>query len=337
MWQWQQAWPCGSLEERNEEVKMMEIRPSDGRDSSLILQADDSFCKMEEIEPQVELMARKVLCLTDPQKSVCHVQDADGIYGPGDGGFTLDGSLGALLAVLAYRITFDCGLSPEELLHEPVKMLKKPSCFRLGKPGLADGGAGILYGAWILWKMRQISDQDLKTVMENAGQYAREIRKMESVDPVMVYGYVDFMHVIEKLPDEMMTDELLVIYEKLFQLITQESVYAHCRREDIGRLVQRSLVSADDRVLEPVRNETLRYGNAGKLMRFSRKVLEDPMHVTGEEVEAANRLCFHLCSVSHVVDRLEGEEPEAGLLHGLPGVLYSICRHMNPRRVPEIG
>lgn len=246
-------------------------------------------------------------------------------------GGVLEGSLGVMVSLAAYCAAAGRGADflREELMSN-VDLLLDPRnaapAITAGELSISSGGAGYLLGCYFLFQMKFLSEEQFIQAIHNLDSISENILKAKYSKYMTIYGSYDIIYAINKLPDRYVTDTLYNIRET----ILQEAGNKYSEKQ-ICEMVENDLYQADSS-MTVLANNTLRFGNAGKLLRYTTR----KMHI--EEEEYALNLALHLSKAEHVLDGVFYPEGylETGLIHGMPGVLYSLCRYVAPDSVVEI-
>jgi len=257
----------------------------------------------------------------------------------------LDGGLGVLVALGAYRRVFFSRPGLDREIRRAAKKLTDPVLSAMAliprEPGIADGTAGYLLGCRMCFEMGVLEADEFRGILAEVGKIADRERLLRygSMDPL--YGLPGMLYALERLPAAFWTPAL----ERLRRAVREASGVRPAggspEEEALERRVRAEMIrpgagapgSAED--LRPVRNHSLRLGNSGKLYRAAGLLQqrEDP-----EIRKRAGALCRLLAVQEQIVPGcgMPASCTETGLLHGLPGVLYSVCRYLRPDLVPEI-
>ena len=252
----------------------------------------------------------------------------------------LDAGLGAAVALAAFLKAFDpVSDFVDEFRHTLQEKLKKLTDFSETAPalggramGLADGTAGFVLGCLMLYEMSFLTEDDMQKILSNVAAAARDPQKIRFSSADFLYGCNDMLFAIQKIPEELMTDGLQTLYHLLSDRIREEKQYADLTDEEIIQISKAELIKNRDGMISG--NHSLRFGNAGVLYGYAQR--KDSLLT--EEKKQADRLLKYLCTRQHILEKVDypGGCMENGLLHGMPGVLYSICRYYAPDRVPDI-
>ncbi len=247
----------------------------------------------------------------------------------------LDGCLGVLTALSAY-----CSICPERTdLRELVTGIfekeftdekKLSPALVASEPGIADGTAGLLLGSRMCLEMGTLPEPLFRSVIERIGKLALEKTKLRFAPSDPLYGCAGLAAAVESLPAEYRTEELGELLALLYDNISEDSSLKNLPREELPGLVRKALTGEAGTVAGgPVRNHSLRFGNAGKLYNSTGD--------TGRTAET-ERFAALLSQAEAVLPDAPPPEDclEVGLIHGMSGVLYSLCRYLDPEKVPHI-
>ena len=144
-----------------------------------------------------------------------------------------------------------------------------------------------------------------------------------------------------KVPQRFLTDKLLLLRSRVWSNISSRQDhrdYTQGRltdevKADMLRVCHRGRPTVESMI--PCGNNSLRFGNAGVLYNAAE-------YLSGNEDkeirDAADRLCGFLSAQEHIVCGTVVPDNciETGILHGMPGVLYSICRYLRPDMIPSL-
>lgn len=238
----------------------------------------------------------------------------------------LEGSLGIMMSLAAF-----CAVAGKEAdflrdqLMSNVDVLLDvryaAPALTAGELSISSGGAGYLLGCYFLFQMKILTQEQFIKAIHNLDSISENKLKVKYSKYMTIYGSFDIIYAINKIPDKYVSDTLYNIKKTLLQEIGNKYT-----EKQICEMVENDLYQADcSRTI--LANNTLRFGNAGKLLRCT---TEKNMNI--EEEEYAFNLALHLSKAEHVLDDVFYPEGylETGFIHGMPGVLYSLCRYLSP-------
>ena len=211
------------------------------------------------------------------------------------------------------------------------------------EPGLADGAAGFLLGSCLCREMGFLTGEEFRTILSNLNPLAEDHERIRYGAEDFLYGVYGMRYAIDRIPEGDCTPQLRELEEQLREMMRENPAYSGLQEKAaLQRAMQSELVKTSygdgnesgDRSV----NDTLRFGNAGRLYRITERLAD----AAGEEAvglrENGRELAWELSGAAHVLRdvRFPQDYLETGLLHGLPGVLYSVCRFLNPEGVPAL-
>ncbi|MDO4478682.1 MAG: DUF4135 domain-containing protein [Lachnospiraceae bacterium] len=257
----------------------------------------------------------------------------------------LDGNLGSLVALGAYKILFGSDTVIEKGLEKALEHLVDPSYMAPAlvpsEMGLADGTAGYVIGMNMCREMALISEDIFSETLKKVGGLVKSSLPIRYTKPSVLYSSMDMIYALSKLPQKFITEELLALKELILSSVTNWSEYKDFSEDKLIKEVEKAMLpySAEaesmDKVLMPCRNNSLRMGNGGKLYAATNALQRHEDETTRK---MADQLCAYLSTQYHVYENvgLPGDCFEIGLLHGVPGILYSICRYLRPDLIPSL-
>ena len=241
----------------------------------------------------------------------------------------LEGSLGVMMSLAAYLAVVGekADFLRDQLMSNVDLLLDvryAAPALTAGELSISSGGAGYLLGCYFLFQMKILTEEQFIRAVHNLDSISENMLKVKYSKYMTIYGSFDIIYAINKIPDKYVTDTLYDIKNTLMQEIGNKIT-----EKQICEMVENDLYQADFS-RNVLANNTLRFGNAGKLLRYT---LDKNVNI--EEEEYAYNLALHLSKTEHVLDDVFYPEGylETGLLHGMPGVLYSLCRYMAPNSV----
>lgn len=272
----------------------------------------------------------------------------------------LDANFGAVAALCAYL-----KVCPEdEEIRGKLRMvtgkLTDPAgtgaALTASELGLADGAAGFLLGCCMCREMGMLSQQEFRTILTNMNPLAEDTERVRYSEEGFLYGCYGMRYAIARVPKEECSAQLQRLDGLLHSMMRESSVYRGMQEErQLREAVHRELIKPDSRAAcfagedagdgsgraaGRSTNDTLRYGNAGSLYQLTSKLMTKDAGApdTSGLQKAGRRLAWELSGAEHVLRDVSFPQGylETGLLHGLPGVLYSVCRFMNPMEVPGL-
>ena len=241
----------------------------------------------------------------------------------------LEGNLGVMMSLAAFcAVEGRAADSLRDELLSKVELLLNPRyaapALTAGELSISSGGAGYLLGCYFLFQMEILSEEQFIRAVHNLDQISENMLKVKYSKYMTIYGSYDIIYAINKIPKKYVTDTLCNVKKTLLQEIGNKYT-----EKQICEMVENDLYQADSS-MTVLANNTLRFGNAGKLMRYT---TEKKMNI--EEEEYASNLALYLSKTEHVLNDVFYPEGylETGFIHGMPGVLYSLCRYMAPDSV----
>ncbi|MDO4478713.1 MAG: DUF4135 domain-containing protein [Lachnospiraceae bacterium] len=262
----------------------------------------------------------------------------------------LEGNLGTLLALGAYRLVFGSDEALDQAISQVLEyvidsVFAAPALLA-PELGLADGAAGYLVGCQMGYEMGLFSEEQLREAIRNLGEIAGDPLRLKFSAPSVLYGNISMLYAVNRLSAEFVTDRLLELKDRALTAVQAWTTYQDADEASLIRLVDEDMMhcpalteamGAEARLalLEPCRHNGLRFGNAGKLYRATAYLQQQEDAAVTEKAEA---LCRYLSARSQVVEMADLPAPcaEIGLFHGVPGMLYSICRYLRPDLVPSL-
>lgn len=238
----------------------------------------------------------------------------------------LEGSLGVMMSLAAF-----CTVAGKETdilrdkLRSNVDLLLderySAPALTAGELSISSGGAGYLLGCYFLFQMKILTEEQFIRAVHNLDSISENMLKVKYSKYASIYGSYDIIYAINKIPEKYVTDTLCNIKKTLLQETRNKYT-----EKQICEMVENDLYQATPS-MTVIANNTLRFGNAGKLLRYTTK---KKMNI--EEEEYALNLALHLSKAEHVLNDVFYPEGylETGFIHGMPGVLYSLCRYMAP-------
>jgi len=306
----------------------------------------EESCKMKDIDKEadietiinsgVERQARVLEELLNKQRvpiaTTCELGDYIVNEALAETNGILDGSLGVFVALSAYACIK--GDTVTKLYNQLTVVAEKLTDATEVSPvltgsdlSLAAGGAGYIVGMYMCYRMGTVTRDQLHRAIDNLSVLDGCPDKIKYSPMKCIYGSYDFLYALSILPEEFKTDKLKHTAEKMAEVIKN-----HTQSEIINMVEDEFIVSeGSDRV---VNNNSLRFGNSGKLLRFA-----DRSVLSIEQQKASQKLACALAQAEHIIEGEEYPEGylETGLLNGMPGVLYSLCRFLAPDRIPGLG
>ncbi len=245
----------------------------------------------------------------------------------------LDGGLGSLVALGAYY-----KLYPDDRMlakyRKKLADLYKPNCFAHAittfSMGLSDGTGGFLLGSIMLYEMGYIEDDQLRMITGEIEKKLDNRLKIKYARSDLFHGTAGLYASLRRLPDKFLTEKLKLLKNALYENVLT-SLYKE-KSSDVMTHILKELYGNIGTDHKPVRNQSLRFGNAGKLY----KLINDPDR---RSYRSEEKLLISILSKSVNVLQYEVIPEgfcEAGLFAGMPGVLYSLCRAMDTDTVPII-
>ena len=242
----------------------------------------------------------------------------------------LEGSLGTLVALSACCAVLGEEARPlREKLCALTGQLTDPAqvapVLTVSDLSLCGGSAGYILGCWLCYMLGTMTEDALRQALSLLDPLAGQQNRLIYSRFEALYGSYDMIYVLSLLPETFLTDALIKVRDCLLgaMALSEEEI---CRRV-------RARIRVLDGPAAPVRNNSLRFGNAGRLMVL----------LTGKELSAAEAACAGdlvsvLAEAEHVLPQAVWPEGyrESGLLHGLSGVTYTLCRFLAPGSVPAL-
>ncbi len=259
----------------------------------------------------------------------------------------LDGNFGAVVALCAYLTVCPEDEEIRRAVKETAEKLTDPrrtgAALTAAEPGLADGAAGFLLGSCMCREMGFLTEENFRTILSNLKPLAEDHERIRYGTEDFLYGIYGMRYAIDRIPEGACTPQLRELEEQLREMMRENPAYSGLQeRTALQRAVQSELVKPSCRDGNESEgrsvNDTLRFGNAGRLYRITERLAD----ASGEEAvslrESGRELAWELSGAAHVLRdvRFPQDFLETGLLHGLPGVLYSVCRFLNPEGVPAL-
>ncbi len=253
----------------------------------------------------------------------------------------LDGSLGIFVALSACLKVFPEKDDIRVLLQEKFEKVFSDEkvlapALVASEPGIADGSAGMLIGCVMCYEMGTLSESILRKTITRFDTLVAQPGKIRFAPSDPIYGCCGFAAAIERVPEAFQTPVLQQLHGMLFENVSRDSRLKGIPKNALTETVKQAVSGeAGSEIGRPVSNHTLRFGNAGKLYNYTQVCIENGGNLYSAEAE---RLAEILAGAESV---LPGKIPpdgsvEVGLLHGMSGVLYSICRYLKPEEVPPI-
>ena len=254
----------------------------------------------------------------------------------------LDGSLGVLVALSAYLKIAPERKDIRELLERIFqKYFSNEKMLAPGLvasvPGIADGSGGLLIGSLLCYEMGTFPETLLREIIGRFETLTAQPGKIRFALSDPIYGCCGFAAAIERIPEAFRTPALQQLHGMLVENVSQDSRLKHIPHNKLVETVRQAISGEAGReVSRPVSNHTLRFGNAGKLYNYTQFCLDSG----GGDLHSAEseRLAALLAEAEGVLPgkTLPDGSVEVGLLHGLSGVLYSLCRYWKPEEVPPV-
>ena len=255
----------------------------------------------------------------------------------------LDGNLGTLIALGAYRTITNENSKLDRLITESVKKLMDPvrsaSALTARELGIADGTAGYVIGCKILYKMNLLSAEYFTKALEFVGRIANDELGLRYGETDLLYGNVGMLYSLSKVPVEFYTPQLHKLHDLILKSATSEQTYRNRSELEIITKVESNMFHIEKNItpksLVPTGNNSLRFGNSGQLYYATEYLLHNNDSAIRSSAEL---LCKYLSAQQHIVPKAAIPDccTEIGLFHGMPGVLYSICRFLRPDLIPEL-
>ncbi|MDO4488944.1 MAG: DUF4135 domain-containing protein [Eubacteriales bacterium] len=258
----------------------------------------------------------------------------------------LDGNLGSLVALGAYKKLFGSDEEIENGIREGISHVLDPLCVASAlvpsAMGFADGTAGYIIGMKMCHEMGLISEESFREALEKAGRLADDPTRIAYMEPAVLYGSIDMIYALSGLPEGYMTKELIKLKKLIQNSILNWSEYKCLEEADLVRATEEALyphcsdTEGMEQFLKPCKNNSLRMGNSGKLYAATNALQSNEDETLRRK---ADILCAYLSTQCHIYENAGLPEDcfEAGLLHGVPGILYSICRYLRPDLIPPVG
>ena len=249
----------------------------------------------------------------------------------------LDASMGVIVALSAFLQIHPEREELRRLLGDSINDLWKDERklspgYAASEPGIADGAAGLLIGSRMCLEMGMLTESQFFFAAEKIGSMTAHAAKIRFAPSDPIYGCSGFAAAIESLPDRLRTKSLNQLHSILLDNVRQSGRFKDIPEDGLYDAVKWELTGqAGDDILHPVQNHTLRFGNAGKLYNYTAEMQEPTSY-------DADRMAAMLAHAETVLpqQQLPDQSTEVGLLHGLSGVLYSVCRYLAPDKVPPL-
>lgn len=257
----------------------------------------------------------------------------------------LEGNLGTLIALGAYRHVFGSLPTLDSEIQKSVDTLLdrvgSAHAITARETGLADGTAGYILGCGMCYDMGILSEDEYIRTLEMAGSVSDDELCLRYGETGLLYGNCGVLYAVSKVPQRFITDKLLLLRSRVWSNISSRQEYRDYTQErltdevkaDMLRVYHGGRPAAES--LIPCGNNSLRFGNAGMLYNAAEYLSRND----DKEIRtAADRLCGFLSAQEHIVcgTAVPDNCIETGILHGMPGVLYSICRYLRPDIIPSL-
>ncbi len=282
----------------------------------------------------------------------------------------LDGNFGAVVALCAYLQVCPEDEEIRAALSAEMEELTDPQKTGAGltaaEPGLADGAAGFLLGSCMCREMGMLTEQAFCAILSNMEPLAADSERIRYGREDFLHGVYGLRYAIARVPIKWRSPQLCQLDAQLQEMMDRNPAYRELTEpEKLQKAAQSKMVKVLCGEGEAFRttekaspdasgafaaeksgirqrsvNDTLRFGNAGRLYRITQEIAA--MEQAGEDTEGlrerGRELAFALSGAAHVLRDVSFPEDylETGLLHGMPGVLYSVCRFLNPEKVPSL-
>lgn len=247
----------------------------------------------------------------------------------------LEGNFGTIIALGAYRIAF--GTLPEidiaiDMAKEKLlDIVEAAPALTARKMGIADGAAGYVLGCGICYKMNIINAKQYAKALEYIGRIADDELGIHFGETGLLYGNCGMIYALSKVTKEFMTPKLKLLYKRVWECISSRQTYKNYTEKRLISEVYSDMLHSLNKKY-PIGNNSLRFGNAGILYRAANQKLN------GEKNPNADKLYEYLCKQEHILPGKFFPDGciEIGLLHGMPGVLYSLSKYRCPQSIPEL-
>lgn len=323
------------------------VRPDNGCDAVCKITPDER-CSDTEFRANMRALARRVAKLLGTEArplAVSKNQDAYILaFGLMGERCLLDGNFGAIMSLCAYMTAFPDDDEIGIMLRREMSVLtdgaRTAPALTSSELGLADGTAGFLRGCCMCRDMGWLSDDDLRRVIANVSALSKEEARLRLNHEDAMYGSAGLVYAIAHVPPEFCTSELEKLNCILRDMMSKSSKYAQLLTSSaLEEYVRGEMLLAHGTLKAGVSaNDTLRFGNAGLLYECTYRKQTAPDSVSPDENALMRALAFELSKAEHVLRNVQFPQDymETGLFHGLPGVLYSVSRFINPEKVPAM-
>lgn len=238
----------------------------------------------------------------------------------------LEGSLGVIVALSAAgTVLGEEGLLLKKKLEPFMEQLTDPARVAPVLTGsdlsLTGGAAGYLLGCRLCFRLGTLGEDRFRKAVTLLDLVAEREDRLRYSEPGCLYGCDGMLYALSLLPETYRTAGTEKIRACLLGNMKEPE-------EEICARVRADMLRAGK---DAVKNNGLRFGNAGALLRGT----EEPAFENSPR-EAA--LVCALAAAEHVLPGEPWPEGylETGLFHGLPGVTYSLCRFLVPEAVPGL-
>ncbi|MCR5356366.1 MAG: DUF4135 domain-containing protein [Lachnospiraceae bacterium] len=255
----------------------------------------------------------------------------------------LEGNLGTLIALSSYKRIFGTTALVEKAIDKAVKILCDPvgsaAALTARELGLADGTAGYILGCLMCYRMETLTAEQLEKTLGYVGYIAKKELQLSYGETGTMYGNMGMLYAIGKIPEEFKTDDISLIYDRVLNCIRSKQEYRESTEEKIINAVRADMIhTASDitpDLLIPCSNNSLRFGNAGRLYRAAEVLIAKEDQNLRKRADDLSR---YLALQEHIAvgEEIPADCIETGLFHGMPGVLYSICRYLRPDIIPSL-
>lgn len=247
----------------------------------------------------------------------------------------LEGNLGTIIALAAYRIAFgstrEIDLTLNKAKAKLLDFVDAAPALTAREMGLADGAAGYILGSTMCYKMNLLTEKQYIKILEQVGRIADDELGIHFGETGLLYGNCGMIYALKKVPKEFITTKLTLLHKRVWDCISSREAYKNYTEKKLVSEIYADMLQSPKNKY-PLGNNSLRFGNAGILYRAANQKLK------GEYNTSADRLFEYLCKQEQILPEICLPEGciETGLLHGMPGVLYSICRYLDPEHIPEL-
>ncbi len=245
----------------------------------------------------------------------------------------LDAGLGSLIALGAYLKLYpdnEIDRKFKDKLNELYTDKYYAPAITTSSLGLADGTGGFLLGSLMLYEMGYIGDEKISMITTRVEQMSSYPLKIKYSSSDILHGAGGLYVAIKRLPDKFVTDEISKLLNQLSDNIS--NAQTETLTYDVMTYLSKELREKTNNDYKPVCNQSFRYGNAGKLYNLV------DSNKRSDHISEEHALMQNLLNTNSVLPDagIPNGIYETGLLSGLPGVLYTICKALNSKVIPGL-